>query len=67
MLTLAIYVDYKKAYDLVWHAGLLVKLHGLGVPLELLKMTLSWLINRKAYIAFSEKRSDEFDINVGLP
>ena len=28
MPTLAIYVDYKKAFDLVWHAGLLVKLWG---------------------------------------
>ncbi len=26
MPTLAVYVDYKKAYDMVWHAGLLVKL-----------------------------------------
>jgi hypothetical protein len=67
MSTLALYVDYKKAYDMVWHAGLMVKLHRLGMPKELLKMISSWLKNRQAYIAFGEKRSDKFNINIGLP
>ena len=67
MPTLAIYVDYKKAYDMVWHAGLLVKLHDLGMPEELLKITSSWLSHRKVYISFGENSSDEFEINIGLP
>ena len=67
MPTLALYVDYRKAYDMVWHAGLLVKLSGLGMPVELLKMTSSWLKNRQAYIALGEKRSDRFQIDIGLP
>ena len=65
--TLALYVDYQKAYDRVWHAALMFKLHRLGIPIDLLKMIENWLKNRKAYVSFGEKTSDVFDINVGLP
>ncbi|CAF1313696.1 unnamed protein product, partial [Didymodactylos carnosus] len=50
--TLAIYYDYQKAYDKVWHIGLSVKLYRLGMPHGLLKMIVSWLSGRKAYINF---------------
>jgi len=67
MPTLAVYVDYRKAYDMLWHAGLMVKLHDLGMPTELLKITSSWIGNRQAYITSGEKKFNEFDINIGLP
>ena len=67
MPTLALYVDYRKAYDMVWHAGLLVKLKGLEMPTELLKMTSSWLENRQAYIVLGEQRSEKFQVDIGLP
>ena len=35
--TLAIYVDYQKAYDRVWHTALLFKLWRFDMPLELQK------------------------------
>jgi hypothetical protein len=65
--TLAVYVDYQKAYDRVWHAALLFKLGRFGMPLDLLKIIESWLKNRKAYVVFGEKTSKIFDINIGLP
>jgi hypothetical protein len=65
--TLAVYVDYQKAYDRVWHAALLFKLRRFGMPLGLLKMTESWLKDRKAYVVFGEKTSKVFNINIGLP
>ena len=65
--TLAIYVDYQKAYDRVWHTALLFKLWRLDMPLELLKTIENWLKGSKAYVAFSEKISEVFDINIGLP
>ncbi|CAF4558187.1 unnamed protein product [Rotaria socialis] len=67
MPTLALYVDYRKAYDMVWHAGLLVKLHDLGMPIALLKTTASWLGNRQVYIAFGDKVSEKYKIDIGLP
>ena len=65
--TLAIYVDYQKTYDRVWHAALLFKLWRFNMPLELLKIIESWLKGRKAYVAFGEKTSEVFDVNIGLP
>ena len=50
--TLAIYVDYQKAYDKVWHAALIVKLNRLGMPQGLLEVITSWLTDRQAYVAF---------------
>ena len=35
--TLAIYVDYKKAYDRLWDMGLLVEFFGLGISMNLLQ------------------------------
>jgi hypothetical protein len=67
MPTLALYVDYRKAYDMVWHGGLLVKLKELEMPVELLKIISSWLKDRQGYIVFGEKKSDKFQIDVGLP
>ena len=64
--TLAIYVDYKKAYDMIWDKRLFVKLRDLEMPIILLKMMVSWLEKRQAYITFGEIRSDRFEINIGL-
>ena len=64
--TLAIYVDYQKAYDRVWHAALVSKLFRLGISLNLLKIIESWLKDRKAYVIFGKKTSNIFDINIGL-
>jgi hypothetical protein len=65
--TLAIYVDYQKAYDRVWHAALLTKLWRLGISTSILKMLVSWLKDRKAYVIFGDKSSEVFRINIGLP
>ena len=37
------------------------------MPFELLKIIESWLKGRKAYVAFGEKTSEVFDINIGFP
>ena len=65
--TLAIYVDYEKAYDRVRHADLLVKLHRLDIPPNLIKVIVSWLGNREAYLIFGKKESKTFGVNIGLP
>ena len=65
--TLAVYVDFRKAYDLVWHQGLVAKLRRLEMPERLLKMIMSWLKDRKAHVALGEEKSEDFRINVGLP
>jgi len=64
---MGLYVDYKKAYDLVWHKGLVVKLHRMQIPPELLKILISWLNNRSAYVSFGKTKSGIFNIQMGLP
>ena len=65
--TLAIYVDYQKAYDKVWHKGLVVKLNRFGIPSGLLKLLTSWLKDRCAYVEFGENKSKIFYTHAGLP
>ena len=65
--TVAIYVDYQKAYDKVWHKGLVVKLNRLGIPPTLLRLIMSWLNNRRAYVVFGQNESEEFHTHIGLP
>ena len=42
----AIFVDIEKAFDKVWHSGLLYKLDQLKIPLYLGKWTKSYLTDR---------------------
>ena len=65
--TFAVYMDYKKAYDMIWNIGLIVKLRDLGMPIALLKIIVSWLSTWQVYITFDETRSNNFAINIGLP
>ena len=37
------------------------------MPDALLKITTSWLSDRQAHISFGERRSDNFDVRIGLP
>lgn len=64
---MGIYVDYKKAYDLVWHKGLIVKLYRMQMPPEILKILSHWLEGRKAFISFGSTKSETFDTQIGLP
>ncbi|CAF2261169.1 unnamed protein product [Rotaria magnacalcarata] len=65
--TLAIYVDYQKVYDIVWHAALIVKLNHLGMPHGLLKFFISCLNDKQAYVVFGEQSSNRFRIFSGHP
>jgi hypothetical protein len=64
---LGVYVDYKKAYDLVWHKELIVKLYRMQFPLDLLRVLVNWLDKRQAYIVFGNKALETFNIHIGLP
>ncbi|KAJ3625323.1 hypothetical protein MTP99_018875 [Tenebrio molitor] len=42
----AIFLDVAKAFDTVWHDGLVYKLHTAGLPLAMVKLINSFLQNR---------------------
>jgi hypothetical protein len=47
MSTAAVFLDIEKAFDTTWHTGLLYKLSKMDFSTSLIKLTSSFLSNRK--------------------
>ena len=66
----AVFLDVSKAFDKVWHSGLIFKLEQNGVSGSLLKLFENYISNRKQRVAlngsFSEYSSIESDVPQGL-
>ena len=65
--TAALFIDIEKAYDSIWHEGLLYKLKELGIRGRVWEWIKSFLNDRKAVINLAGKRAQEFCIKIGLP
>lgn len=63
----AVFLDINKAFDSVWHQGLLFKLHKLGCPKYIIFLINSLLTNRKLKVKILNTHSDEFTPEQGLP
>ena len=63
----AVFCDISKAFDRVWHRGLLHKLSSLGICGPLLKWFSSYLTLRKQRVVCSNVSSDWSIINAGVP
>ena len=63
----AVFLDISKAFDKVWHDGLIYKLEQNGVSGNLLKLTRSYLHNRKQRVVINGSCSDYFSIESGVP
>lgn len=60
-------LDVEKAFDSVWHDGLVYKLLNLQFPTYLVKIIKSYLSNRKAFVTHSDSTSELFEIDAGVP
>lgn len=67
MKTAALFLDIEKAFDSVWHKGLLFKLNVLGVPRYIVKIIKSYLENRKLRIRINQEESEEISPQKGVP
>lgn len=65
--TAAVFFDVAKAFDKVWHEGLLFKMLEAGVPLGLVQLIASYLNGRKVRIKLSGTRSTERILTAGVP
>ena len=65
--SLVIYVDFTKAFDQLWHDGLIYKLHRMNCPRELVIFIIEYLRNRKCYLELNQVTSNIFDIEKGVP
>lgn len=59
--------DIEKAFDSVWHKGLIHKLFLLKFPLYLVKMIQSFLFKRSFYVSINNHKSNIFHILAGVP
>ena len=65
--TRAVALDISKAFDRVWHAGLLHKLKSYGVSGQIFGLISSFLSNRWLRVVLDGISSQEYPVNVGVP
>ena len=56
-----------KAFDRVWHAGLLYKLKSYGISGQIFGLISSFLSNRRLRVVLDGKSSQEYPVNAGVP
>ena len=65
--TCIIFCDISKAFDRVWHSGLLFKLRQYGIDGNILNWITSYLMNRKQKCFVGSSFSDIKQVNAGVP
>ena len=63
----AVFLDISKAFDKVWHKGLIFKLKQNGISGNLLRLFESYLHNRKQRVALNGFHSEYAPIESGVP
>ena len=64
--TRAVTLDISKAFDRVWHAGLLHKLKSYGISGQIFGLISSFLSNRQLRVVLDGKSSQEYPVNAGV-
>lgn len=65
--SLGIFLDIAKAFDRVWHKGLLFKLHNMGFHHQYLRLIHSYLHNRSFFVSHQDSISSTRPITAGVP
>ena len=65
--TSAVVLNISKAFDRVWHVGLLHKLKCYGISGQIFRLISSFLSNRWLQVVLDEKSSQEYPVNAGVP
>ena len=65
--TRGVFLDISKAFDKVWHKGLLHKLKCYGVEGDFYNIIENYLTNRKQKVVLNGQSSSWLDINAGVP
>ena len=65
--TQAIFFDISKAFDRVWHRGLLHKLNGIGIRGQLQNWFKNYLSNRSQAVVIKGQISQFIDVSAGVP
>ena len=62
-----VFLDMSKAFDKVWHEGLIYKLKSMGVSDSLLKLFQSFLTNRFQRVLLNGQTSEWLPVKAGVP
>ena len=65
--TRAVALDISKAFDRVWHVGLLHKLKSYGISGQISGLISSFISNRWLLVVLDGKSSQEYPVNAGIP
>ena len=65
--TRTVALDISKAFDRIWHAGLLHKLKSYGISGQIFGLISSFLSNRWLRVVLGRKSSEEYPVNAGVP
>ena len=65
--TRAVSINISKAFDRVWHAGILLKLKSYGISGQIFGLISSFLSNRRLRVVLDGKSSQEYSVNAGVP
>ena len=65
--TRAMALDISKAFDRVWHAGLLHKLKSYGISCQIFGLISTFVSNRRLRVVLDGKSSQEYPVNAGVP
>lgn len=65
--TAMIFFDVEKAFDKVWHTGLLIKLISFQFPNYIIQIISSYLKDRKFFVQIQKEKSALKSINAGVP
>ena len=60
-------LDISKAFERVWHAGLLHKLKSYGILGQIFGLISSFFSNRRLEVVLDGKSSQEYPVNAGVP
>ena len=62
-----VFLDISKAFDRVWHRGLLHKLHSVGISDHILKWFENYLSDRQQLVVINGKTSSYLKVPAGVP
>ena len=65
--TQTVALDISKAFDRVWHAGLLHKLRSYRILGQIFGLISSFLSNRRVRVVLNWKSSQEYPVNAEVP
>ena len=65
--TQSVFFDISKAFDRVWHRGLLVKLESAGIRGKLLEFLSNYLSDRLQCVVIKGQKSDFKNVTAGVP